>query len=53
MKTAIYTNKATNEIYRLGGINNIGQAWALASVACNRMNWNLDMFSDDVKIKLA
>jgi len=50
---ATYTNKATNETYRIGGVKNLAQAWNLAEFVCHRMNWNLSMFSYDVKVKLA
>ena len=50
--TATYTNNQTNETYQIGGVKNIGQAWSLASTACNRMNWNEDMFAEDVTVKV-
>lgn len=53
MKTmAIYTNTATGEVYQLAGVKSLGQAWNLAEFVCRRMNWNLSMFSYDVKVKL-
>lgn len=51
--TATYTNKATNETYRIGGIKGLAQAWNLAPFVCSRMGWNLSMFSYDVKVKLS
>lgn len=49
---ATYTNTALNETYELGGINNLEQAWDMAEFVCNRNNWNLSMFSYDVRVKL-
>jgi hypothetical protein len=53
MKKATYTNKQTKEIYTLSGVKNIGQAWNLAGIVCDRMNWNFDMFACDVRITLS
>lgn len=53
MKTATYTNKATGETYQLGGVKNIGQAWNLAKFVADRMNWNFEMFSHDVKVTIS
>jgi len=52
MKTAIYTNKATGEIYEIGGLKNIGQAWNLYKTACYKMNWNTETFALDVKVTI-
>lgn len=52
MKVAIYTNTQTNEVYELVGVKNIGHAWRLASTVCDRMNWNEDMFSEDVVVRI-
>ena len=50
---AIYTNHATNETYTLGmEIADLKTAWNLAAFVCNRMNWNLSMFCNDVTVKL-
>jgi len=49
---AIYTNKALNQTYTLAGISGLEQAWKLAELVCGRMNWNIDMFSYDVKIRI-
>ena len=52
MKTATYTNRATNETYQLGGVKNIGQAWTLYKTVCDRMNWNPETFALDVKVTI-
>ena len=52
MKKAIYFNKALNETYTLKGIKNLEHAWKLSKTVCQRMDWNLDMFSYDVKVKV-
>lgn len=52
MKTATYTNRATNETYKISGVKNIGQAWNLSETACNRMNWNPETFALDVKVTI-
>jgi hypothetical protein len=36
----------------LKGIKNLEHAWKISKTVCQRMNWNLDMFSYDVKIKV-
>lgn len=51
--TATYTNTQTSETYELGGVNNIGQAWKLANHVCDRMNWNFDMFAEDVRVSVS
>ena len=50
--TAVYKNTQTNEIYQLGGISNIGKAWKLSKMVCNRMDWNEEMFAQDVIVTL-
>ena len=50
--TATYQNKATKETYQLGGVKGIEQAWKMAEFVCNRNNWNLEMFSNDVKVSI-
>lgn len=52
MGIAIYTNTQTNEVYELAGVKNIGKAWSLASTVCSRMNWNEDMFAEDVIVRM-
>jgi len=47
---ATYTNKATGETYKMGGVKNLEQAWNLAEFVCNRKNWNFEMFCNDVKV---
>ena len=47
---ATYTNKATNETYRLTGVKNLKQAWSLAKFVANRNGWNSEMFCNDVKV---
>ena len=48
----VYTNKALNETYTLCGVKNLKQAFSLYKTVCQRMNWNPDMFSYDVKVKV-
>lgn len=48
--TATYTNTQTNEVYKLGGIKNISDAWNRSSLVCNRNGWNEDMFASDVTV---
>ena len=50
--TATYKNTQTNESTEIGGVKNIGQAWNLASFVCNKMNWNEDMFAEDVIVRM-
>ncbi len=52
MKTAVYFNRQTNETYQLGGIKNLAHAWKVYATVCDRMNWNSEMFSNDVTIKI-
>lgn len=52
MKTAIYTNIKTNETYEISGIKELSHAWLLSKFVCKRNNWNFNMFSNDVLIKL-
>ena len=40
IKTAIFTNKALNETYNLGGIIDLAHAWNLVEFAASRNNWN-------------
>lgn len=49
---ATYKNNATNEVYKLGGISNIGKAWSLSKFVCSRMGWNNDTFANDVTVSL-
>ena len=53
MKKATYTNRETNETYTLSGVNNIGQAFNLSGIVCDRMGWDFDMFACDVRITLS
>lgn len=53
MKTATYYNRQTKETYKIGGVKNLAMAHRLSNVACSRMNWNEDMFSEDVKVTVA
>jgi len=50
--TAVYTNTILGETYRLAGVTDLAMAWRLAGFVANRMNWNLDMFSYDVRVRL-
>jgi len=50
--TATYTNKQTKENYQIGGVKGLEQAWNLAEFVCNRNNWNLEMFSYDVIVRV-
>lgn len=52
MKTAIYTNRQLNESITMH-VEHIGQAWELAPNVCTKMNWNINMFAEDVKIAIA
>jgi len=52
MKTATYTNKATNETFQVTGLKNIGQAWSISKTVCDKMNWNNETFAIDVKVKI-
>jgi len=52
MKTAVYTNHATNEVYKIGGVTGIDQAWNLVDFACRRNNWNPAAFNLDVTVKI-
>jgi hypothetical protein len=49
---AIYTHRLTGETYRMSGVKGLAQAWSLARVVCDRNNWNLDMFSTDVIVRV-
>jgi hypothetical protein len=48
MKKAVFTNKALNETYTLGGVKDLAKAWSLVTFACERNNWN----HIDVTVKL-
>nr|BFF40253.1 hypothetical protein BACY1_20580 [Tenacibaculum mesophilum] len=50
--TAIYTNKCTKEVYEIGGVKDLPQAWRLSNFVCSRMNWNLNMFCEDVIVRV-
>lgn len=50
--TATYQNTATKETYNLGGVSGIAQAWKMANFVCNRNNWNIEMFSADVRVSV-
>ena len=50
--TATYSNKATNETYKLAGVRDIQHAWDLAKHVCLRMDWNFWMFCNDVRISI-
>jgi hypothetical protein len=52
MKTAVYHNRKTNETYQLVGIKNLAHAWKVYNTVCERMNWNPEMFSNDVNVKI-
>ena len=52
MKTATYTNKATNETFQVTGLKNIGQAWSISKTVCDKMNWKNETFAIDVKVKI-
>jgi len=51
--TATYHNKATNETYKLSGLDSLEHAWKMSEVAAKRNNWNHEMFSHDVKVTVA
>ena len=50
--TATYTNKATGEVYKLGGLSGLSHAWNMAEFVCIRNGWNLSMFTYDVTISI-
>lgn len=52
-QSATYTNIATGETYTIGGIRDLEHAWAITEFVCNRMNWNHDMFTYDVRVRVA
>ena len=52
MKKAKYTNRQTNEVYIIGGISDLGQAWGISLLVCDRNGWNSDTFAMDVKVEL-
>lgn len=51
--TATYKNNATGETYKLNGVANLATAWNMAAFVCRRNNWNLEMFCNDVTVKLS
>lgn len=53
MKIATYYNKATNETYKLAGIQNVQQAYDVYEFVCRRNNWNPSMFTHDVSVKVS
>jgi uncharacterized protein YjaG (DUF416 family) len=53
MTTATFTNRKTNETYTLKNVQDLSQAWNLATFVCKRMGWNFDMFCNDVKVKIS
>lgn len=51
---ATYTNTATNEVYTLSGEEmNLEKAHDMAGFVCKRMNWNINMFGHDVRVRVA
>lgn len=51
-KTAIYHNVVLNETYKISGVKDLREAWNLAEFVCYKNNWNISMFSYDVRVKL-
>jgi hypothetical protein len=49
--TFTYTNTVTGERTKREGLSNVGQAWALSQEVCEQMNWNHEMFADDVMVR--
>ena len=52
MKKATYTNNQTSETHTISGVRNIGQAWDLSKVVCDRTGWNPETFAIDVKVRV-
>lgn len=52
MKVATYTNRETGETLELAGVKNIGDAWSKSKLVCDTMNWNHEMFAEDVKVEI-
>ena len=48
---ATYTNKVTGERARRE-VSDIGAAWELADEVCEDMDWNIDMFAQDVEVRI-
>lgn len=49
---ATYKNKQTGEEYKLGGVNSLAKAWSLSKFVSKRMNWNEEMFAEDVTVSV-
>jgi hypothetical protein len=49
--TITYTNQITGERTKRENLKDFAAAWALAQEICDEMNWNFDMFCEDVKVK--
>ena len=46
-----YTNKVTGERTKRENLNHVGEAWALCGEVCQEMNWNENMFAEDVEVR--
>tara|TARA_B100000780_G_C20905461_1_gene360397 strand:+ start:54 stop:215 length:162 start_codon:yes stop_codon:yes gene_type:complete len=51
MKTATYTNTQTNET-TTRKVEHMGHAYQLSGEVCDKMNWNENMFTEDVKLTI-
>lgn len=46
-----YTNKVTGERTKRENLNHAGDAWALCGEVCQEMDWDEDMFAEDVIVR--
>lgn len=49
--TITYTNKITGERTKREDIKDFSEAWSKADEVCEEMNWNPEMFSEDVLVR--
>ena len=47
---ATYYNKATNQTYKINGVESLDKAWSLYKFVCARNGWNPETFCMDVRV---
>ena len=49
--TITYTNQITGERTKRENLKDFAHAWKLSKEICEEMNWNFDMFCEDVSVR--
>lgn len=49
--TVTYTNNALGETTSRNNVKDFAEAWSLSQEVCKEMNWNEDMFAEDIAVK--